>query len=112
MREQSQVAGPYTWTDFIELGEDDPRELVSELSPQLAGVCAKAMATDPDRRHQTASELRSELACYLAGAGARRASAVRRVAVWTRSLWRRAHSVDGVRPRLVLNRTSDGILGA
>ncbi len=28
MREQPQATGPYTWADFIELGEDDTRELI------------------------------------------------------------------------------------
>lgn len=28
MREHAEVVGPHTWSDFIELDEDDPRELV------------------------------------------------------------------------------------
>ena len=28
MQEQPQATGPYTWADFIELGEDDTRELI------------------------------------------------------------------------------------
>lgn len=28
MQEQPQSAGPHTWADFIELDEDDPRELI------------------------------------------------------------------------------------
>jgi eukaryotic-like serine/threonine-protein kinase len=63
-----------------------PADLIADLPPDLDAICLKAMRKDPDKRYQTAGELRDDLQRWLGHepTRARPAGLVRRLRLWSR----------------------------
>ncbi len=73
-----------------------PRRLNPGLSRDLEAICLKAIELDPEKRYQSARELREDLRCYLDGRAvptAVRSSQVRKLARTSRYLARRYPAV-------------------